>query len=197
MKVDYRNFIKHVKNNLLPDDYPQEKCGIGKKHWTADMWTIGVSECMIVGEENYNPQERIYKIYKNNIIVASNLKKSMIEKLNKVKDSTDYLLVAEVGRGLDILIANNIKKWKKIYCYDHVDYNRYLKNYFVNEDIRFTASPTTVFDTTQLKEKCIMLLNTNIKHEINALIKKMGKPIQRFINSDKILHIILNGEIIK
>ena len=65
MKID--RFILYMKNNLLPESDAQEKCGRGEKLWTADNWTIGVSECLYTGIENYQPTEKIYKNYHKDI----------------------------------------------------------------------------------------------------------------------------------
>lgn len=193
--MDFKSFISHVQNNLLKEDEPQEKCGKGKYRWTADMWTLGVAECLNSGVTKYEPKKRIYQLYKKDLTIASNFKLRTLEMLEKIKDKANCLFVGEVGRGLDILIAESIKKWDLIYCYDQVNYDKHLCDLF-GDRIKFTKTITKNFNLSNIEE-CIMILNTNTTLDIESLVKNMGEQINRYIRCDKIKNIILNGEIIK
>ena len=108
---EVKKFYEHLKGNQLPEEVNQEAQGFGSKKYTADMWTLDVCKCLL----NMDCKDYHYKP-----------KLRMFETLKKIKDDADTICIGEVGRGLDILIANMLKKWKVI-CYDHNPiYNKYL-----------------------------------------------------------------------
>jgi len=47
-------------------------------------------------------------------------KKAMVVELDKIKNLTDALFICEIGVGLDLLYASQIKEWKKVICYDRM-----------------------------------------------------------------------------
>ena len=118
--MTYKEFLKYVKEN--PFEGNQEQCGTGSNYWNADYWTIEVARCLSI--EEYILPERFQGnkfADPNRIKHDADIKLSLLKILDEIKDSTDCLLICEVGRGLDILIANMVKKWK-IYCFDPVSY---------------------------------------------------------------------------
>ncbi len=157
MRMDLDRFILYTKNNFLPKSAPQEKAGRGEKRWSADNWTLGVAECLMAGIDNYKDDKMPYSLYYRDIIVAAKFKMLLAENLEKLKDRADSIFVAEVGRGLDILVANSIKKWKNIYCYDQIDYEKYLKECF-GDEIKFTEEKSAYFKESNIKEECIMIM---------------------------------------
>lgn len=177
--MEYDRFIKYVESNPFVGN--QEACGTGENYWNADYWTLEVAKCLMSGdsyssEEKYN-NNRNYDV--NRIRKDAKIKLSVKEKLDKVKDEADHLLICEVGRGLDIIIANSVKKWKKIYCYDHVDYSPYLK---IFDNVEFFKMSTSSFNPEVIKEKCIMVINHSICTNMD-----------RF-KIDNILYRIVDGE---
>jgi hypothetical protein len=174
------DFLHYISNT--PFDGNQESCGVGDNYWNADMWTIEVAKCLYFGS-SYS----MSSFFKNNgnynikeIIKDANIKISLYKNL-KLKSNTDSILICEVGRGLDIVIANMVRKWNKIYCYDQVNYNEYLK-YFGN-NIRFFHVTTSGFRNNiqkYLSEDVTMICNHSIY-----------KPLKH----EKIIHTIIDGEL--
>ena len=196
MSIDYKSYLDYTLNNFLPKGSIQEKTGRGEKLWTADNWTAGVAECLMVGVDEYKNDMLPYKTYQRDLIIASKHKLSMLEILEKIKDDAEYLFMAEVGRGLDILIANSIKEWSGIYCYDHVNYEKYLKESF-GDVVTFVQKKSISFDILDIKQKSIMIWSTNSTTPVTTLVERMGDSINKYIDCERIVHIILNGELIK
>ena len=175
---EMNEFIEYLKNNPFKGN--QEQCGTGNNYWNADYWTIEVATCLDNIEEYKVPEKFIDNKFCdiNRIKKDAKIKLSVKSILNKIKNESDSLLICEAGRGLDIFVSNTIKKWKKIYCYDHVNYKKYL-NYFDN--VEFIRSPTSVFDPEIVKEKCIMIMN-------HSIYRKLDK-----FKTDNIIHAIVDG----
>lgn len=94
---------------LVPSNVYQEQSGEGDRLWTSDDWTIAVANCLLSGPDNFN-DERVSRLnYHRDIVVAAERKIKMINILDSIKDSADSLFVGEVGRGLDILLALQVK----------------------------------------------------------------------------------------
>lgn len=174
-----KEFLRYLEKNPFIGN--QESCGIGIHYWNADYWTIEVTRYLIE-RDKYT----IHSKFKGNrfadpnrIRKDGNIKLSVKNILQKIKDSADCLLVCEVGRGLDIVVSNQVKKWKKIYCYDHVNYKEYLK---IFNNVEFIHTSTSVFNPEIIKEKCIMIMNHSLYRDLD-----------RFKN-DNIIHAIVDGE---
>lgn len=182
MVVSYKDFLKYLEEN--PFIGHQEACGIGDNYWNADYWTMEVTRYLIFGDDYFLPVylKNNQNADPNRTKLDANIKLSIKKILSEIKDSADYLLVCEVGRGLDILIANEIKKWKKIYCYDHVDYKNYLVNIFDNID--FIQKSTDAF-IPEIDDKYIVIMNHSIY------------PYEKFKNKNSVygIHGIINGEL--
>ena len=177
---DFKDFLKYLEKNPFIGN--QEQCGTGDNYWNADYWTIEVTRCLLLGNDYFIPER--FKGNKfadpNRIKKDSDIKQSILDILKKIKDDANCLLVCEVGRGLDILIANMVKEWDKIYCYDQVNYDMYL-NIFNN--ISFIQKGTAVFMPEFIKEKYIVIMN----HSIYSYDK--------FKNMNSV-HGIINGKLI-
>ncbi|KKM83581.1 hypothetical protein LCGC14_1308000 [marine sediment metagenome] len=187
-------FLKYTLINLLPRDR-QEACGEGEDFWCADYWTLEVAKCLYIGNERYmnDPLPRRLEgnksFSKNEIVAASNVKRSMVKFLASFEG--DNLLVCEVGRGLDILVAIISRQWNKIHCYDNNGlYGKNLEEFFspygYQDKIIFTAIPTHNFDVETIGEDTMMLIN-HTRVGIDAAIK--------FFECPKITYIIKDGKL--
>lgn len=188
---EIERFLQYLIRNLLPSYIKQEEQGEGENYWNADFWTIEVAKCLYVGDRAYLEPEYTPSKFLNNknynkkeIINHAMIKKSMFEFLKEVKDDANELLVCEVGRGLDILIANMVKKWDKIYCYDQNKvYGNYLKSDFNN--IEFYPEPTVVFDPEVVDNNTIAIINHSRLRDYT-----------KYKNAEKIVHLIADGKLI-
>lgn len=170
-----KDFLKYLENNPFIGN--QESCGIGDNYWNADMWTIEVIKAYC---GNYNKSKKLKNNRNydpNRIKIDAKIKHNMRKNLEDIKNETDFLLICEVGRGIDILIANNVKKWKKIYCYDQVDYSSYLN---IFDNIEFYKSPSSIFNPDIILHDIIMIVNHSIY-----------KPFE----NKNIIHAIIDGEL--
>lgn len=184
------NFIKFIQYNLLPRDM-QEARGKGKDFWCADYWTLEVAKCLFIGNERYmnDPLPRRLEGNKSfgreEIIADSDTKLSMLNFLSTIKGPSN-LLVCEVGRGLDILVAIIAKEWNKIYCYDHNGlYGNLLKMFFENykNKIIFTKIPTHGFDISGIDNETTMVINRT-RVGFDAAIKFFDCPFIKYIIKD-------------
>ncbi len=178
-KEAIQDFLTYVIDNQLPEGVNQEQCGKGKHYWNADFWTMEVA-AYLIQETDYEVPERFKgnrNCDPNRMKHDAEIKKSVYENLQKFQLDGDALLICEVGRGLDILMANMVKKWRKIYCYDQVNYTKYL-SYF--SDIEFFHISTAQFDPSNIPENVTMIMNHSLY-----------KPFE----NDNIIHAIIDGEI--
>jgi hypothetical protein len=171
--MDIVGFYHHIKNNMMPDNVRQEAKGTGNQRRTADDWTLEFCECLMNGRKD---------------VFGYDYKVKMHKQLLELKNDADVLCVAEVGRGLDILFSNSVKKWKKVICYDHNPiYDDYLHRYF-DDSVEFHNVSTHVFVDNiddYIKEKCIMVINHT--HFRKFYLIKENKNI---------VHLIFNGDLI-
>lgn len=155
--MTYKEFLKNTKENPFIGN--QEQCGTGNNYWNADYWTIEVTRCLLYDDYTLPKKFDGNKFADpNRIKKDAAMKLSMLKILDDIKDSADCLLICEVGRGLDILIANMVKTWKKIYCFDHVNYGEYLKIF----DVEFVQRGTGVYVPEDIKEDHIVIMNHSI-----------------------------------
>lgn len=153
------DFVYYLEAN--PYEGNQEQCGTGKDYWNADMWTLEVARCLLHGDDYVLPMK--YKHNKfadpNRIKHDANVKRKLKNLLQEIKDSADVLLIGEVGRGLDILVANTVKKWKTIICYDQVNYQEYLR---IFDNVHFIQGTTATFEPAWIAENHIFIINHSI-----------------------------------
>jgi len=122
-KNSLKHFIQWFIENLLPLD-EQECQRDGDHFWCEDWKTIEIVKCLFLGKETYlsDPPPRRLKgnpFFKmDEIVKEADKKLRMLKKLKKTKDSSDILLVKNVRRGTDIMLASFVKRWKIIYCHD-------------------------------------------------------------------------------
>lgn len=162
--------------------------------WIEDEFTIEVGKAILTGEEDYLKDPvpiRRYSIdmfKKQNILRYALKKYNMLQALEHIKDDCDTLLICEVGAGLDIVLAESIKPWKKIICYDYNDaILQRSKEFFQDFKIEFLLCDSYFFKSQVLVEDCIMIADN------------MSTPYEeaKFLNNDKIKHIIWEGELKK
>jgi hypothetical protein len=151
MKIDKLklvSFIKHIQYSLLSIE-GQRKIGEGKDLFVEDWLTIELAKFFYIGKEvylsdpiprrlkdnqNFN-QEQIVKFAEQKIEIFSDLKLSRLK-------------ISQVGRGLDVLLAQMQKEWKSITCYD--DDHRYeplLFSFFKESNISFICE--SIFPVTK------------------------------------------------
>lgn len=190
--VKIGNFLQYTQYHLVYPMENQETCGGGKDFWCSDWWTIEVAKCLYIGEDRYLSEPIPRRLSDNNsfsqqdTIKAVNLKKRSLSCLSELKDVSSSLFIPQIGRGIDLLLANLIKSWKNIYCFDMVDYQKYLEECFHENTIHFKAVPESAYTLNNIEEKSIAIVN-------NKLIK--DKPMQSLLQHDKIVKIIHMGEI--
>lgn len=154
-----KEFVHYLEAN--PFEGNQESCGSGLHYWTADMWTMEVARCLLYGDDYQIPM--IHKHNKNadinRIRHDANVKLKLKNLVQEIKDDVDVLLIGEVGRGLDVLIANQVKEWKTIICYDQVNYKDYLD---IFDNVHFIQGTTANFEPAWIGEKHIFIINHSI-----------------------------------
>lgn len=185
-------FLQHITHNLIFPVTDQECCGEGKDFWCADWWTIEVAKYLFEGKTNYSaydPPRRLEgncHFSKNNIITDGEVKEKVYDHLKRLKDDAESILIGEVGRGLDIVVAELVKQWKTIYCYDsNYRYEKYLKELW-GDRVDFLSCPTVNFDPSYIKEKVIVVVNHSKEVEF-----KSWKESSNFV------HIIVNGNLLE
>lgn len=147
--------------------------------WTCDMWHLEVLKCLILGEEKYlksaysdyipNKVPQFLELFKN----YTRCKIESYNRLQEVKDLSDNLIVCEIGRGIDLLLAVQVKKWNKIVCYDtNQTCGKFIIEYFkkhFNVDVNYVHANSGDIDfndenkinfhssNTYFDEDCIIL----------------------------------------
>jgi len=192
--IEFMKFTQFMTAYLVPL-YDQHYVGEGKNFWCVDWWTIEVAKYLFNGKEIYLNDPPPWRLRNNRnfnkemIIKDGDIKLSMFEALKEVKDSTDNLLICEVGRGLELVFANHIKKWKTIYCYDYNPlYKDLLNMYFVEKlgmNIVFNNCKTAKFPFEDIEENVILV----------ASHVQMRKDVaEKILMNDCIVKVILNGK---
>jgi len=160
-------FRDHIKDNMIQPVRNQECARWNNSLWTADLWTLGVIDKLL----NHNPEEystedpkeqmpNISGTMDYHLWYSSRWKIHMFEELQKIKDESDTILIGEIGRGLDLLIANMVKKWNHVLAYDQSKHNgKYLFRYF--KDVEYSVTNTFTYLTSEnfIKRDCILLIN--------------------------------------
>lgn len=169
---DIKEFYEHLKENQIPIEVNQEAKGFGSKRYTADMWTLEVCECLLGMDCKLSHYKQ---------------KDLLFESLSQVKDDANQICVGEVGRGLDIVIAQMIKEDWKIICYDHNPiYSQYLDKYFYYDDIEYHSMSTDGF-----------LQNLNIKEETIFIIDNTKcRDFETLEKNENIVHLIFYGKLL-
>lgn len=194
-RQDLINFLTYTQNNTIkPDSYTS--IGTYPNMWTDDDWHMEIAKYLLVGKSNYlsyNPPSRLkgnpyYSPEK--LVEIGDAKLKTADILSGISAEANVLLICEVGRGLDILIANSIKTWNKIICYDYVDYRAHLSSMFPNSIIEFLLSRSEEIQFDNVQQSTIAIANDIKCPEKDFLRSKL-------IASSNIVKVIWNGELIK
>lgn len=141
----------------LIDEYSTEWC---------KTWTLEAASCLLFGNEEY--RKLPYPCRPEHFCANADLKRKMVTTLRQIKDFADTLFIAEVCWGLDLLMAQRAKKWKKVICYDAVpDYEPFIKGFFKDIEIDFFTADTRRYsfrDVLDPKENMIFILNNRFYH---------------------------------
>ncbi len=189
-----REFKRHVENNLVTPINMQE-CQIRKgkglingksyKLWTADLWTIEICDHLLNSEANENkyPDDYPYRgELEYQVWETWKHKVNMYKNLIKIKDESDTIVIGEVGRGVDLLLAQMIKDWKHILAYDHaLPYEPLLRLWFKGYEYYTTSTAKFLTTDKYIKSECILIIN-------ETKFRKWDKINQNIKN------IIWNGE---
>ena len=134
--ISIKELSDEIKNN--PMDFNSQGYQIENgMRWTCDMWHLEILKCLMLGEAQYLKSE--YSDYIPNKVpqfleMFKNYTRCKIESYNRlqeVKNLSDNLIVCEIGRGIDLLLAIQVKKWNKIVCYDTNQYcGKFIIDYF-------------------------------------------------------------------
>lgn len=190
-----KDFLKYIMANQIP--FTNQESVVREGHaWCADWWTIEMCRCLILGDEEFNKLPSLFLEHnllerKDEIIREVGLKRKMVKTLEEHKDFSDNILFCEVGRGIDIVLSNQIKKWKKITCYDN--------NQFVIEkvqeffpEVKGNYISTDKFDFSGIVEPTILIAHkTRIKNREKEIIN--NKNLLIIVDGALCIEEILNG----
>lgn len=142
----WKNFLKHIQFNLFPVDgkkYREFLEGNNPDFWVRDWTEIEIAKCFLLGDHQYKldpPPRRC--ILSRNFSFESiiNGKNDLIKRSKEVSERCidDFIIDWNVGRGIPIILARSLGKWKSYICYDEDKrYGPLLKSFFSNENIVF------------------------------------------------------------
>ena len=189
--ISIGDFLQYTAENLIFPLDKQECTGAGADFWCADWWTIEVAKCLFIGNIRYlnDPIPKRLEGNKNfalqDGIKSADMKRNILTSLIELKDTCSSLFIPQIGRGIDLLLANLVKPWENVYCFDVVNYEQYLKGFFTNK-IHFKPVAESGYDLNNIEEESIAIIN-------EALIK--SEPMEVLLKHDKITKIIHMGEI--
>ena len=196
--IELMKFTQFVTAYLVPL-HEQETIGkVGKDFFCTDWWTIEVAKCLFNGKETYLQDPPPWRLRENknfnkdSIIKDAEIRISMFEKLKEIQDSAEQILFCKVGRGIDIILANYMKPWKRILCYDdNPHYGNFFNIYFkdkLNLNIEFTQTDTDGFKFDSINENTILIGNQGMKK------CGFGKAYHTTLPNKYFVKKIINGE---
>ena len=118
------------------------------------------------------------------------IKLRMHEILSDVADMAPNLFIAEIGRGLDLLLALTVKSaWHRIRCYDLVDLHREaLISFFSDHTVEFLRADSREFDFGTIGDNTILVAS---QHNIPP------SAIEQILRNEQIVCAIVDGELLK
>ncbi len=180
---------------IFPVD-KQESCGEGKDFWCSDYWHIEILKCLYLGDDTYltDPIPRRLAENKNfnvkDALFYTEMKRKTLSCLIQLKDSCSSLFIPQIGRGIDLLLANMIKTWEHVYCFDHAAHEDHLKDCFPETRIHFVqtgeGNHRGGYSLGQIKEKSIAIVNKKFFRDVE---------VNNLFSLDNIVHVIHMGEI--
>jgi len=180
----------------------------GKWVWNADYWTMEVCKCLRLGEKEYlkrpppewldgNPlwENRHGIPRKYHIVEVSRFKQGELFALQKVGHLANNLFITQIGWGLSVIVASQIKTWERISGYDQspkydevrIDAAHWAIWKQWNGKVYFKAKKTADFKATDIDRDTIMVGHaTNFTKEQLDGIKAEPK-IKIYIHDGKIV----------
>lgn len=193
---ELRLFGAWVESHPLPIDQQQTMNGNDGFCWSIDLYSKEVARCLTMMEEEYreynkSKQHEFWQIrdIEYFLKIVYQYKLPSLQLLTDHRDFSDYLLVPESGRGIDILLCSFIKRWKRIKTYDEDKATVAACSDYLATRLRLPVAiyvgthDKLVYDFT---EKCIVFATNH-----NILADK-----QKEIIANKNILPILNGEIL-
>ena len=180
-----KRFMQYVIDNPIDFDVQESVARDGSK-WSSDMWTVEMCRLMIMGESEFKSRPSMYLdgnviASKNDVINLLEVKTKNMQLLQEHKDFSDNILLCEVGRGIDIILVNQIKSWKKISVYDCNDYVvAQLRNHF--SDVIITQENTQKKDFSIIKEPTILLAQRTQIQSWQREVMKLNKNLMCIID---------------
>jgi hypothetical protein len=164
---------------VLPLDGHQESSGTGDGFRCCDWWCLEMVIGLIEGREKYLSHSfSCWKESKGEREQYLNLiedKHLTFDLLDKVKEEADVLVIGEMARGLEVLLAYFIKDWKKIYVWDNNPfYAELFMKYFKSKNVEWiwantgniSFNPLTFYTgqeppvlVKEIKEDVILIMN--------------------------------------
>ncbi len=192
-------FIVHLQDTQLPYEQIEH---IPDTRWSSDTWTFETSLCLRAPlkyntplAKKYGWNQHRYHRYVHNFLDVLRIYEStycklwMHKHLCEVANMSDNLLICEIGRGLDLIVALTVKNWKLIQCYDGVDLNRKpLMGYFSRHNLDYSHADSRYFDFSAVGDRTIVIAN---QHNIPL------EGIEEVRNNNRIVCAIVDGEILK
>ena len=143
--------MKFVQTNLLPI-YEQKHVGeLGKDFFCVDWWTIEVCKCLFNGIDMYLEDPPPWRLRDNKNFSKEKIiedAKDRIEIIEMLKNSgKDILFIHRVGRGLEVVLANHIKKWERIICFDKNPKYGPLLDLYLGQKLGISLEFNPIYDT--------------------------------------------------
>jgi len=192
---DLKRFLKYVNDTRVytgipsggykPEEYKKFAPGTVSPYWDYEELEIQFIESLIQWAETGIVVGRPL-VGEQAIKIKINTLHSLM--LEKDIDKYDSLFIANIYRGIEILLALQVKKnWKTIYCTCLCDvYESLVKGFFVDQNISF-----------QHIRLCIMPLNIFKDNNILMICNGEGAHgIAQYINDPKITRIIKEGKVV-
>ena len=163
--------------------------------WSSDTWASETCLCLrspvryqtpLAEKYGFHPYRphflNILRIYK-----SAYIKLRMHKQLSQLAHMADILFICEVGRGLDLLLAQTVKSaWKLIRCYDAIDWNKGpLMNYFSHHPVDYFTADSRRLDFSSIRDRTILIAS---EHSIPS------RGVQEIMKNNSIVSVIINGE---
>jgi len=157
------NFIKSIQFDLLPIE-GQRGVGEGKDRFVEDWLIIELAKVIYIGKERYMSELIPRRLENNKSFSREKILRIAEEKLAlftkfELLPLYEYLIIYQVGRGLDILLASMLKSWKMIYCCDDDERYGALLSKFFKEPITFQIGPMIL---CEMKEEALVIRNKEL-----------------------------------
>jgi len=164
LAIELMKFVQFVQTNLLPIHEQKHVGELGKDFFCVDWWTIEVCKCLFNGEQMYVEDPPPWRLRDNKnfdkqkIIKDAKKRLETIEMLKLKHSEKEILIIHNVGRGLELVLANHFKQWDRAICYDkNIQYGPLLDMYFrekLGMNIEFNPEGDGPIDVLVIDPKC-------------------------------------------